>query len=458
MKTDELQNKLKECVFCRDEQIEKLVSLLFNDDCNVPSLILYGVSSTGKSYLLSQALNLSNKDVIWINLKTCFTTPLLLYRILTHAGVDQDLAYKKGTQVSGFIHLLQQNISKNKNHVYLVLDQIDQFSEISPILFSMFADLALNTNLANLSVVLTLSTHPAQYIGTLAVPIIFFPQYMKDEILEICQNTPPILDFIDETGEETFEDEIELSVWMQYCGFLWNVFGSHCLNNYRAFRDVVDLHWPQFVQPIVKGNVHPADYAQLHKLAKHALTSDLTVSRRLHIIEPTKIKYMHDAKSVDLPLLTKYLLISAFLASYNPSRLDAQFFSHSKGSKRRGRKRKNTENQKLEPAKGAKNGTSRTKPTAKLSQLTLGPKAFELERLFAIYYAICPSGRHVLSADVFNQITSLTSLKMLLPAHKGSLRSLDSPRFKVNVSREFVFKVSKSVTFPLESYLADEPV
>ncbi|EPY54302.1 origin recognition complex subunit Orc5 [Schizosaccharomyces cryophilus OY26] len=458
MKTYEFEEQLKKCVFCRNEQIKKVVSLLFNDDCGVPCLVLYGVSSTGKSYLLNKAFKLSNKEFIWINLKTCFTTPLLLYRILIHAGVDQDLAYKKGTQVSGFLHLFQQSISKNKTHVYLVLDQIDQFSEISPLLFTVFADLALNANLTNLSVVLTLSTHPAQYMGTLAVPIVFFPQYMKDEILEICQNTPPVLDFIDETGEESFEDEIELSVWMQYCAFLWNVFGSHCLNNYRAFRNVVDHHWPQFVQPIVNGNVHPADYAQLHKLAKHALTSDLTISRRLHIIEPTKIKHMHDAKSVDLPLLTKYLLISAFLASYNPSRLDAQFFSHSKGSKRRGRKRKNTANQNSELAKSTKGGSSRSKSAAKLSQLTLGPKAFELERLFAIYYAICPNGRHVLSADVFSQITSLSSLKMLLPAHKGSLRSLDSPRFKVNVSREFVFKVAKSVSFPLESYLADEPV
>ncbi|KAL2312702.1 Origin recognition complex subunit Orc5 [Schizosaccharomyces pombe] len=345
-------------------------------------------------------------------------------------------------------------MSKRDYHTFLVLDQIDDFAEASTILFSQLAQLPIVANIPNLSIIFVLHSHPAQYLGTLSIAVIFFPQYTQAEILEICQKTPPNLDFLDRSGDSVFEDEIELSVWMQYCSFLWSVFGVQCLNDYRSFRSVLDRYWPKFIQPIVEGDIHPADYAQLHKLAKNFLVSDATVTKRLHIINPTEIKNLLDSKSINLSLVSKYLLVSAFLASYNPSRLDAQFFSSSKTSKRRGRKRKQIQDEGVLFSKIPRTAGSKGRSAVKISQLTLGPKPFEVERLIAIYYAISSPVEKVLTADVFVQIATLASLKMILSASKGVLRSLDSPRYIVNVSREYVLKIADSLSFPLDSYLA----
>lgn len=76
-----------------------------------------------------------------------------------------------------------------------------------------------------------------------------------------------------------------------------------------------------------------------------------------------------NALSFELPYYSKYLLIAAYLASYNPEKSDKRIFL--KGSEKRGRKLKLQLNNK-----------------SNLKQTLLGPKDFTMDRLLAIFYAI----------------------------------------------------------------------
>ena len=72
--------------------------------------------------------------------------------------------------------------------------------------------------------------------------------------------------------------------------------------------------------------------------------------------------------TIELPFYSKFLLIAAFLASYNPAKSDKRFFV-----KHHGKQRKTA-------------SSVRTKE--KLNSQLTGPKPFPLERLLAIFYNI----------------------------------------------------------------------
>ena len=72
--------------------------------------------------------------------------------------------------------------------------------------------------------------------------------------------------------------------------------------------------------------------------------------------------------NIELPFYSKFLLIAAFLASYNPAKSDKRFFVKHHG------KQKKT--------------LSSIKAKEKLNSQLTGPKPFPLERLLAIFYNI----------------------------------------------------------------------
>jgi origin recognition complex subunit 5 len=74
--------------------------------------------------------------------------------------------------------------------------------------------------------------------------------------------------------------------------------------------------------------------------------------------------------TMDIPRLTKFLVLASFLASYNPAKLDARFFTRGgEGTKKVGKK------------SGIQKGS-------RMRQQLKGPKAFSIERMLAIFYSI----------------------------------------------------------------------
>ena len=94
------------------------------------------------------------------------------------------------------------------------------------------------------------------------------------------------------------------------------------------------------------------------------------------------------ALSFELPYYAKYLIIAAFLASYNSPKEDKKLFV-----KLSGRTKKRV-------PKNSKNSQ------AKISSLVMGPRQFDLERLLAIFYSIIEEKPHI-SVNLLTQVCSL---------------------------------------------------
>nr|KAJ3419435.1 Origin recognition complex subunit 5 [Polyrhizophydium stewartii] len=138
----------------------------------------------------------------------------------------------------------------------------------------------------------------------------------------------------------------------------------------------------------------------------------------------------------ELPYYAKFLLIASFLASYNPPRLDRRFFTK-QGEGRRARK---------------KAGGDLVQENKKLRQQLLGPKAFPVERMLAIFYSIVDSDLDA-GFRVYSAIASLISLRLMLRV--SGMDRLDDMRCKCNANYALVHRVAQSVRFDLSKYLFD---
>ena len=135
--------------------------------------------------------------------------------------------------------------------------------------------------------------------------------------------------------------------------------------------------------------------------------------------------------SVELPFYSKFLLIAAFLASYNPAKSDKRFFQKHHGKQR-------------------KTSSSIRAKERMNSQLT-GPKTFPLERLLAIFYNIVDEKVNP-TASIYCQLTSLTQLQLLTAVGQDMM---DQPKYKCNVSLDFIRTVAKPLQFDVYKYLYD---
>ena len=143
---------------------------------------------------------------------------------------------------------------------------------------------------------------------------------------------------------------------------------------------------------------------------------------------------------VELPFISKFLLISAYIASYNPVKSDKRFFM-----KYHGKFRKRVQK-------------SASLAAHKRSSQLLGPKMFPLDRMLAIFYVIvdmeqdglkCVGGA---SANILSQISSLVTLNLLTSQLDAGL---DAPKYKCNVGLDFIRLVAKNVRFEIHKYLYD---
>ena len=135
--------------------------------------------------------------------------------------------------------------------------------------------------------------------------------------------------------------------------------------------------------------------------------------------------------TVELPFYSKFLLISAFLASYNPAKSDKRFFVKHHGKQR-------------------KTAASMKSKEQYNSQLT-GPRPFPLERLLAIFYNVVEEQVNP-TANIYSQVTSLVRLQLLTAVGQDMM---DQPKYKCNVSLDFVRTVAKTVQFDVYKYLYD---
>jgi len=149
------------------------------------------------------------------------------------------------------------------------------------------------------------------------------------------------------------------------------------------------------------------------------------------------------ATTTTLPYYSAHLLISAYLASHNLPRHDITIFSKTSLAKRR------------KKGGGTALTSYRASKQRKMSRKLLGPQAFPLERLLAIFHSVLPHDVKGGGADVMCMITTLVGLRLIIKAGvKGDLLE-GWGKWRCNVGWDFVNNVARGVKFDLESYLVE---
>ncbi|XP_033103413.1 origin recognition complex subunit 5-like isoform X3 [Anneissia japonica] len=426
---------------CRENQINLLCDLFGKrNQYTCPALFIFGHSATGKSLVVSTLLKRLELPHAVVNCVECYTQRLMYEQLLNKvAGYQSGPSNNYGSfarcdNTNDFVRLLRSAIAEQctqEETVYLVFDKAERLREMESNLLPAILRLSELSN-CNVCVILISQLVWGKFrTGTgFAEPLILhFPDYSKAELLDIVsRDCPP---------------GYTCEFYSSYANLLMSVFYIAC-RDLNEIRHLALLNFPKYIEPVIKGEV-TTDNA--HKLWRNI---EPHLKKAMHTVYLREVsssqweKYQQEdseqfgaltclstRSKVELPFYSKYLLIAAYLASYNPAKTDRRFFSKNHGKIKK---------------------SACPNPKKDMSSQLLGPKAFPLDRLMAIFYSIVDA-KVSTTANIFSQISSLVTLSLL--CHVGHDDQLDSPRYKCTVSLDFIQSVARTVSFDIIRYLFD---
>ena len=160
----------------------------------------------------------------------------------------------------------------------------------------------------------------------------------------------------------------------------------------------------------------------------------------------------------DIPRLTKFMLVSAHLATMNRESVDRRLFGHMVEGTRAGTAASRG------GGKRRRGGAAADRQQDQASTAALeGPGAFNLERLLAYFRIVTKQAydeddagseelaRELLSADVFMQISSMVALGLL--TRVSGADALDSVRYRCDIGDDLARKIAANLRVNLDNYL-----
>lgn len=162
------------------------------------------------------------------------------------------------------------------------------------------------------------------------MPHISFPPYVRNEAVTIILNADP--PFV-----EGVEAEVSCRIYPQFVSTVFDSLVGPTASSIPVFRSICEKLWPQFMAPVVNGEVPPGgenkewDFSRL-LVRNRSLFRQQGEAALVHHIVPEKPTRVSGSVSAPLPLPTlpyfpTLVLTSAYLASHIPQRLDTIFFS-----------------------------------------------------------------------------------------------------------------------------------
>ncbi|KIY73479.1 hypothetical protein CYLTODRAFT_416852 [Cylindrobasidium torrendii FP15055 ss-10] len=162
----------------------------------------------------------------------------------------------------------------------------------------------------------------------------------------------------------------------------------------------------------------------------------------------------------ELPRMSKFVLVAAYIASMNPAKSDLRMFGRGLDEKKRKRKR---------VVGNTKTKKQSDKPT-KIPQRFLGPAVFPMDRMLAILGALLEDNDDITFQDedftipgertdmevgrvaVYTTMTNLTSAQLL--QQTSSADKIDGPpTFKCGISHEVAYRLAKDLKIVLKDLL-----
>ncbi|KAI9207559.1 origin recognition complex subunit 5 C-terminus-domain-containing protein [Polychytrium aggregatum] len=422
---------------CR--QLEAAIALAYSTP-TPPPMILQGPSGAGKSHVIDHFFRRDSDSVghtfAFLSCVERYTQRLLFESALNQITATVPSAhngfanYAKCDSIVEFVAQLKEIAAKSEKPFFLIFDSAERLRAMSPTLVPALLKLSEVTR-CRISVIMITTLLWDQFLTdrTPQQPILIqFPNYTKGELFSIVkQDCPP--------GEESW-------FFGNFCSLIFDVFHEGC-KDLNELRHLIALLFPKYLEPVQSGKVKKNETSKLYVRIQPTLKEAL---EKLYLREMSSAEWMQHVReqketmtistrtNLELPYYTRFLLIASYLASYNPAKMDVRFFY--KGVEER--------------RKVTKRGKSKT--GGLMRQQLLGPKAFPIERMLAIFYSIIedPIDSKI---DIQTQISTLITLKLL--RRVSSLDQLDDMKCKCNVTFEVIQQVAQAVRFDISKYLYD---
>uniref|UniRef100_A0A182S5Z0 Origin recognition complex subunit 5 n=1 Tax=Anopheles maculatus TaxID=74869 RepID=A0A182S5Z0_9DIPT len=387
--------------------------------------------------------NASGLRCAHINAISCYTNKLLFESVVRQLeGVElapaNNYSYDRKLEYAKDFLAALQHLNPAGSYV-IVVQYAERLRAMAHNLLPLFLQLPEATGL-NVSVVL-LSSLPFEkfYIKTGLPPIVklFVPEYTRNEMGRILMNdyASHIACLAEQQGNSSTNDKHWLSALTEdfHCNYVNLFLGTF----WKVCRDVKELRlvaaecFLPYCEPIRDGTIPATDAINLWRHITKTLRIALsTMYMRLGTQHSAgrPAKDVTAAQYIELPYYAKYLLIAAYLASNNATKEDKRLFVKNHGKQR---KRLQAVN-------------ARAKVVEKMTT-KLGPKAFNIDRLLAIFYAILDE-KVGLTCNLMAQISTLVHLKLLAYASvDGGAGMLDGSvtRLKCTVGLDFIMYVGR---------------
>ncbi|KAJ9073121.1 hypothetical protein DSO57_1020010 [Entomophthora muscae] len=276
-------------------------------------------------------------------------------------------------------------------------------------------------------------------IGVRDPVVVHFPEYSKEELVEILARTsphtlPPFRGSIKKNG----------AVFRGFAALLYDTAYSSC-RNLTEMQHLVTQIYPVFVKPLLDDPTRVLSLLELYSIAKPHFekATQAIYARNISLTHEASVKGKSPSL-LHLPHYSKFLLVASYLASYNPAKSDMEYFY-----------------QGAIPGQGTKRQRithSTAKQAAKKSKIApqlLGPQPFTLERMLAIFYSIVDDPNLTTTVHIDTQIATLASLQLLTPmgVKSGHAAKLAQLKYKAALPLDATKLIAQQLDFPLDKYL-----
>ena len=408
----------------RQEQLEELEILLgLESGVPVQSVYVYGDSGSGKTFCVKHALE--GVRFIWLNCIEILQPRCAFSSIINNLKMPEllesieDIAQLTTCDTpSDFIRVLSQSLSTEEK-LYIVFDNAQRLRDLDLLTFFLRLQELSSRQVCCILISNVTFSHLVSTTDFFWPHEIHMPNYTQEELCKVLAQSKPY-----GYSEEFYEAYVKLVVSMF----------KNVTMNIKELMHIATTNFEHYAAPLksdpeVEGNSWKL-WRNIEPHLKEAMNTvylrdkDARVTRDTDNAKPIK-------QIIELPFYSKFLLIAAYLASYNPASTDKKFFV------------KKSTREKRKPA-----AFRREKPNYHL----LGPRPFPLNRLLAIFHVIVEHPVEPRTA-LSSQVSSLVHHKLITQA--ASKDPLSAPRYKCCVDYDYVTDIAKTVKFPVAEYLED---
>ncbi|KAK0741680.1 origin recognition complex subunit 5 C-terminus-domain-containing protein [Apiosordaria backusii] len=452
---------------CREPQIRALATLLNPSAAPCRNLVVYGTEATGKTAIITALLasldNASLRHTI-VNSIECITARHLYETVVgkVAAALEWEAVPPRCESVS------QLTVELSKMLKYT--ERPDGFRTSKTIRDHPLPHHPLHRHLPT-------PQQPPHHLR----PPPPLPNLHQTRIhLHPLPNPPPAIP--NTTPQET------LDLWSRFVGAVHDSLSRSASRSLPSLTQACSTLWPKFILPITQRTHTAKEFSKLVVLARVHFQDESLLDPTLSLSPPppssttTTTINIPTAKPANkttdlatlLPTTARFLLLSAYLASHNPTKTDLTLFS----TFHHGRKRRRGGFSGMTGVTGGGRGGSRKNGSQhrKIARKLLGAHAFVLERMLAIFAAVraewdpgcrakIRNGMVVnnkgegdgngVDNDIYMSIATLASLRLLVKVGGGGDVCDLGGKWRVACSWEVVRGLGRSVGVEVEEWLVE---